>query len=534
MNGLAGAGLLTRLALRRDRIMLAVWVYAFVATAYVSVTSTRGLFPSLASRQAFAAGAGANRVTVAMYGPNADLPTLGGLATWKMSALGAVLVAVMSILIVSRHTRGDEDAGRLELVSAGAVGRSAPLTAALTVALIADLTLGLLVAVGLAFGGLAGVDSLAFGLGLAAVGAMFAAVTAVAAQVARSSRGTTGIAIGVLGLAYLLRATGDAAPAGSWLTRLSWASPIGWTQQVRPFGPHQWWLFSLTAAFTIAVAGAAFTLARQRDLGSALLPDRPGPAAAGRALRSPLALAWRLQRGPLLAWAGGFAVYGLIMGALAHGVQSLAGNGQAVHEMFTKLGGRGGLETAFLGAIMGVMGLIAAVYAVMAALRLRTEETGQRAEPLLASPVGRIRWALSHLTFALAGPVVLMGLTGLGTGIAYGLGTGDVGAEVPRLLGAALAQLPAIWVLAGIATALFGLLPRLTAATWAVLGAFLFLGEIGSFIGLSHWAMDVSPFIQVPKLPGAAFAAAPLAWLTAIALALAAAGLVGLRRRDLA
>ena len=534
MTGLAGAGLLTRLALRRSRIMLAVWVYAFTATAYASVAGTRGLYPTVASRQAFAAGAGANKVTIALYGPNADLASLGGLATWKMSALGAVLVGVMSILIVSRHTRGDEDAGRLELVSAGAVGRSAPLVSALTVALIANAALGLLVAAGLAIGGAAAADSLAFGLGLAAVGVMFAAVTAVTAQAASSSRGATGLAIAVLAVAYLLRAVGDIANPGSPLGGLTWASPIGWTQAIRPFGPHRWWLFAVAAAFTAVVTGAAFALARRRDLGAGLLPVRPGPAAAGRTLSSPLALAWRLQRGPLLAWAAAFAIYGPVMGALAHGVRSLAGDSRATHELFTKLGGPGGLETAFLASVMGIMGLIAAVYATWAALRLRAEETGERAEPVLATAVGRTRWALSHLTIAALGSALLMTLTGLGMGIAYGIGTGDVGTEVPRLLGAALAQLPAIWVLAGLGAALFGLAPRLTAAAWAVFGLILFLGELGPFLGLSHWALDVSPFAHVPKLPGAVFTVTPLAWLTVVALALAAAGLAGLRRRDIA
>ncbi len=534
MTGLAGAGLLTRLALRRSRIMLAVWIYAFIATAYASIAGTKDLYPSLPSRAAFPAGAGANKVTVALYGPNADLSSLGGLATWKMSALGAVLVAVMSILIVSRHTRGDEDAGRLELVSAGAVGRSAPLVSALTVALIANAAVGLLVAAALAAGGAPGVDSLAFGLGLMAVGVMFAAVTAVTAQAAGSSHGATGLALAVLAVAYLLRAVGDIANPGSPLGGLTWASPIGWTQQVRPFGPHHWWLFAVAAAFTAAVTGAAFALASRRDVGAGLLPVRPGPAAGGRTLASPLALAWRLHRGPLLAWAAGFAVYSPIMGALAHGVQTLVGDSRAAHELFTKLGGQPGVEAAFLSAVMGIMGLIAAVYATWAALRLRTEETAQRAEPVLATSVGRTRWALSHLAFAVAGPALLMTVTGLGMGIAYGIGTGDVGAEVPRLLGAALVQLPAIWLLAGLGVALFGLAPRLTAAAWAAFGLILVIGEIGPFIGLSHWAMDVSPFVHVPKLPGAAFTILPLAWLTAIALALSAAGLTGLRRRDIA
>ncbi|HKA96329.1 MAG TPA: ABC transporter permease, partial [Streptosporangiaceae bacterium] len=190
---LTGTGILTRLALRRDRIMIAAWVYVLTAFAYVSVVSTKKLYPTAASRQEFATGAGADRVTRAIYGPSGDLHTLGGLATWKLSVFGVVAVAVMSMFIVVRHTRGDEDAGRLELVGAGAVGRLAALTSGLLTALLANLGVALLVAVGLAVPGLPWGDSLAFGLGMAAAGCVFAAITAVAAQLAGSRRPAIGI-----------------------------------------------------------------------------------------------------------------------------------------------------------------------------------------------------------------------------------------------------------------------------------------------------------------------------------------------------
>ena len=45
--------------------------------------------------------------------------------------------------------------------------------------------------------------------------------------------------------------------------------------------------------------------------------------------------------------------------------------------------------------------------------------------------------------------------------------------------------------------------------------------------------LDLSPFAHLPKLPAAAFTATPVAWLVAVALLLAAAGLAGFRRRDL-
>src|SRR5207249_10288575 len=130
---------------------------------------------------------------------------------------------------VVRHPGVAREAGRLERVAAGAVGRSAALTAGLLAALLVCLGVGLMVVVGLTVGGLPGVDSLGFGLGVTGVGCVCAAITALAAQLAASARTTIGIVTSVLGLSYLLRAVGDAANPGSWPTALSWVSPIGWT-----------------------------------------------------------------------------------------------------------------------------------------------------------------------------------------------------------------------------------------------------------------------------------------------------------------
>jgi ABC-2 type transport system permease protein len=51
MTSLAGAGTLTRLALRRDRIMMAAWIYALAVVAYASVAATKKLYTSLPWRR---------------------------------------------------------------------------------------------------------------------------------------------------------------------------------------------------------------------------------------------------------------------------------------------------------------------------------------------------------------------------------------------------------------------------------------------------------------------------------------------------
>jgi len=169
-----------------------------------------------------------------------------------------------------------------------------------------------------------------------------------------------------------------------------------------------------------------------------------------------------------------------------------------------------------------------------AVLRLRAEETSGLAEPLLAAAVSRTRWGLSHVAVAVFGTAVLLALGGLATGLGYGLRAGSAGQQAARMIGAAMAQLPASLVIAGVAVALVGLLPGASVAgAWTVLGLVVVVDLFGQVLQLSHWALDVSPFTHAPKLPGGTVHAAPLLWLCLAALAFTVVGLAALRRRDI-
>jgi ABC-2 type transport system permease protein len=526
MTPFTGTRALTRLALRLDRVRLTVWVLAIALLPAATAAQYKKLYPTEQSIQQVS-GVITNPSLVALNGPLFGV-SLGGLTAWKIVATDLILVALMSLLTVVRHTRAEEETGRLELVRAGVVGRYAPLTAALLVAGLANLAIVALVALGLVGTGLPVAGSVALGLAIGLAGLMFAAVAAAAAQLTESARSATAVAAAVLGASYLLRAIGDTGP--TWLT---WLSPIGWAIRTRPFAGDRWWVLGLAVGFVAVLTAVAYALVGRRDLDAGLLPQRPGPAQASPRLRSTLALAWRLHRGILIGWVVGLALWGATLGGAADGIGHAVGANQQITDLLARMGGRKGLVDAYLAAVFGITGLIAAAYAVQATLRLRAEETSGRVEPLLATQVGRIRWALSHLAFALLGTAVLLAVAGAGAGLVYGLQIHDVGGQVPRLLAAALVQLPAAWILAGLGAALFGLAPRLAALTWAGLIACLLLLELGVLLGLSQWLVDVSPFAHVPKLPGTAFTATPLLWLTGITVALAAAGLAGFRRRDI-
>ncbi|HVN13632.1 MAG TPA: ABC transporter permease [Kineosporiaceae bacterium] len=523
---LVGTTRMIGLAGRRDRWLLSAWLIGLAAMAGVSAKATVDLYPDVASREEAARSINASAALVALYGRIYDPGSLGEVSMIKLTAFGSALVGVLMLFIVVRHTRAEEEEGRLELLSGGRLGHGAPLAAALVLADGASLLLGLLTAAALAGAGLPVAGSVAFGLGWTATGVAFASVGAVVAQVTTSARAARGLGLVVLSIAYALRAIGDLAePGPSWL---SWLSPIGWTQQVRAFAGDRWWVLLLPLALSALLVPAAFVLRVRRDLGAGLLADRPGPARGS--IDGVRDLAVRLQGRILLGWAVGFAIGGVLLGSIASSITDFLASDSA-RQFFSKLGGSQSLIDSFIGAELGILGAIAAAYGISAAGRLRTEEVEGHVEPLLATTTTRLRWAASHVTVALLGVVILMVVAGVAMGTATALALHD-GAQFGRVLAVALAQIPAAWVMTGLVVTLFGWAPRATPAAWGVFAVFLTLGEFGVLWNAPAWLMDLSPFQHTPRLPVTSGWALPLSALTLVAATLVAAGLAGWRERD--
>ena len=189
--------------------------------------------------------------------------------------MGAAMVGLLSLVLMVRHTRGEEEAGLTELVGAGVVGRWAQVAAAAIVVGATDLVLALLTAVSLAASGLGLVGALSFGLAWFVTGVTFAAVAAVTAQLTSTSRGASGTASGILGLAYLVRAVADGSTDGN-LSGLRWMSPVGWAQEVHAFGDIRWAVSALGVGAALVLVAVALALVDRRDLGAGMMPTAPG------------------------------------------------------------------------------------------------------------------------------------------------------------------------------------------------------------------------------------------------------------------
>ncbi|MFW3170407.1 ABC transporter permease [Geodermatophilus sp. CPCC 206100] len=522
---LAGTGTLVRATLRRERVRLPVWIAVAAGLVATQSVSSQAVYDTPADLAAYQASVGSNAATIALAGPPVGLDTVAGAVAFEISAFVVLVTTLMVMTTTGRHTRGDEEAGRTELLRATRVGRHAPVLAAVLVSTLACVVTAVAIGAVATATGLPAGGSFLLGASVGAAGLVFTGVTAVAAQVTGSLRAAYGIVGTVFAVAFVLRAVGDIEG-----NALVWTSPIGWAQAVHPYSGNRAWPLLVCLAATAVLLAAAVALLDRRDLGAGLLASRPGPASAPRSLLSPLGLAFRLQRAALFGWTAGLILLGLVYGALAESVETLFADNPEARAF---LPDADSLVDAYLATTLAINALLAGAYAVSAVLRARAEESAGRAEPVLATATSRAAWLGSHAAVALLGSALLVLASGAAIGAVRAAATGDP-AELGRLVAAALGHLPAVWVLAGVALALTGLLPRAAAAgAWTAVAYVAVTTLLAGSLDWPGWIDDLSPLSWTPAVPVEPERALPLAVLTAVAAGLAALGLAAFRRRDL-
>lgn len=535
MSALTGTGALIRIHLRRDRWMFLWWTLGVALLYWSQGVSLPGVYATQDELATAAASMEGNAAFIAMVGPARALDTVGGQVFWQSAAMGAIMVGLMSMFLVGRHTRAEEESGRDELLRGAAVGRLAPLGAAVVVAAVANLVVGLGVTLSLLtirqdspLRGmpLAVADSVATGVGLTLVGWVFTGTALVAAQLTQSTRAMYGIAGAVVGVAYGLRAVGDVG-AGA----LSWVSPIGWYQAMHPFSGLRWWPAAAMLAAAAVTLAAAYALFQRRDIGSGLMAARPGPASAGASLRSGMGLAWRLQRGSVYGWSIGMLLGGLSYGSIGNSVEDLLGDSGFATDAMTA-GMTDDLVDGFYATSMVMLALIASGFAISSTLRPRAEEEAGHLESLAATGLSRRSWLAGHALMTVAGTFVVMLAAGVGLGVGYAATTGDGGA-VLRYGVPTLAWVAPVLVLSALARLLYGLAPRTLVLAWLPLVFAVVTLLFAEAFRFPEWVRDISPFSHLALAPAEDFRLLPVVTVAALAAAISAAGQMAFSRRDI-
>ena len=532
LGTLAGTGKLLRFYLRRTRIYLLSWLAGLSLFTWAIAAALPGMYETPQDR----VEAGITLDTPAfraMTGPAEYIEAYGDSAAamfaHQMIMWSVAVVAVMFILLVTRLTRADEETSRSEVIRSQPVGRRADLAATLILSFLAAIALAVLTA--LAVSGMEGVDfegAALYGLAYGAVGFAFAAITAVAAQLASYGSTSNGLGFIALGYAFIMAAAANAE--SGWI---AWLSPIAWAEWTFVFTPEQnWWPIVVAVGFSAVTVWVAFALVGRRDFGAGMFPNRPGRPVAGPGLRSTQALTFRLTRGTMWAAAITMAVLGIVYGAVVGGADDFAeGLSEAQRQVFTGAGGS--VTDSFIAIISMVTGFVAALFGLLVIGRARKEETGGRGELLAASPVPRSAWPGSYLPAAIAisgGGMVIGALFLAMTGAAS---AGD-GSRFGEILLAGLIQIPAAWVIVALAFATLAWLPRAGWLRWLPWVYFFIVGYYGGLLtDIPQSAKNVSPFEHVSDYPAQDAPWTAVAVLLVIAAAITALGYLGVRRRDL-
>ena len=525
---LTGTRPLLAVSLRQDARNIAPWVLLISVLSVSSVLAYAWVFPDPADRAALAATLGANPALSLIFGPARDLSTADGFNAWRAGALGAFFAGLMSILIVVRNSRANEDSGQAELLASSVLARQSRLAVALLMAALASLALGVVcfLLTVLAGGGL--LATLLLSATFAASGLMFAGVAAVAAQLGSDARTASSIAVATLGICYVLRGYLDSSGAPDWAT---WLTPLGWLEKVAPATDDNPWPLLPALALALLLVGLAFALQSRRDFGQGMIATRPGPADAGLA-GNVWGFALTLHRPAIIAWLIAFTGLGVLFGNLASSVGDLITANPAMAAIIASgAASPADFSFAFLVTIQQIVAIVAAVMGVQIVLRLHAEEIDFRVEPLLAGSLRRTTYLASNAVVAYAGPALGLVVAGLGMGLVAS--AQDESIAMLDVVKQALVTIPATWTLVALALAAVGAAPSKRLVAWVGVVATFGLTILGPTFNLPDWALDLSPLRHVPNVTAASPDWVGLVWLSGIVVLLSVVGFAGFRRRDI-
>ena len=505
---LKGTGRLLRLNIRRDRVKVPVVIAAFALLVPSMVAGVTEVFASDAERKEGMLFLAANPV-MRLFG----LPTgdgFGDLIMLRAFMTLATVAALVSIFLVIRHTRQNEELGRSELVGSLPVGRWAALVAALLWSVVASLLIGVAVTLGLltsdefAVGG-----AVAMGAAVTSVGVAFAGVAAIFAQLTHSSRGANSLSSLVLIVSFMLAGLasvfGEIDETGfavepMWLI---WLSPIGWAQLVQPFAGEHWVYFVVPLLFLVACVAAALHLQSRRDIGRSIFSTRLSRGTAPRYLASVVGISWRLDRVAFASWLAGITALAAIYGSVAGDVEELLGTAEGFAEVFVAATGSTEILNAYFGAVMGLTAVFVVVFGAQLMVRMRQNELGPL-ESMLATMVGRMHYFVTQLVMVLLAVTLLSIVIGVVVALtAYTSLDNPAGDLMKEIYVGALVQLPAIALTLSVLALVYALVPRAAnALIWLVVFMVVLLGPFFSgLFNFPDWVSNVSPFTHIPSVP---------------------------------
>ena len=525
-NSFARLGTYLRFLFRRERLISPIWILCLSGI----VVAFAALYPALVPGEIEMLQLATSMSTpamVAMMGNPYGFEQLSQASVMAQECLiwYLIAVAIMNIFLINRHTRADEELGRLEMFRAMPVGRLTGSLATIKFAFGANLLVSVLTAlflIVLNIGGTTVAGAFTIGFVIGAVGFVFAGLTLFAAQIFTTAHGVSGFGFIMLGLFYVMRAMGDVSG-----NALSDISPFGLGLKVEAFYSNEVLplIILLIEGFVLSIA--ALVICAVRDHGAGILPARKGRAFASLFLRNSLGLAWRVSRGTSIGWAIGMFVLGASYGSVCSDINSFVEGNEMMQQVLGVDGTQVILDN-YVALIFMIMSLVVSVPVVLTAMRISGEERRGRLEQIYGKSVDRLHLYSSFIIVAILESIVLIFLLALGLAAAS---NGELALDSVVPIG--LCYLPAILTIAGFGILLVGLSPKLNVLVWVVFAYTFVIMYFGRMMDIPEWVKRATPFGNIPQLPIEEFTIIPLIVLTIIAAGLAMVGLWNYKRRDI-
>jgi ABC-2 type transport system permease protein len=524
------SGAIARRTFADSRVRTLSFGLFFALVALADAVGYRHTYPTLAERLDFARTFGTNKTVQLFYGAPHELVTVGGYTAWRFGGIVAVFAAFWALLATVRATRGEEEAGRQELVLAAPVGRRSAFLAAMSAVAVAAALLWLACLLGLAAARLPLGGSAFLALAVVSPVPVFAGAGALAGQLAPTRRLALELGSAALALAFLLRVVADTSAHLGWVR---WTTPLGWAEELRPFADPRPAVLLLPLVVGMLLLVPAGAIAVRRDIGTGLLRANDEAAPRLRLLTSPTRLAFRRELGALAGWAVGTGLFALVVGLLSTSFTK-ANLSAGVREQLHRIGGTSiATPAGAIGFYFLFFVLVISLFGCSQVAAARHEEADQQLETVLAQPVARRRWLGGRLLLAAAGAV---GLALVAAVLAWvGAASQHAGISATRMLEAGANTLPAALLFLALGALAFALVPRASIGIAYGLVSLGFVWDLfGALLGAPGWLLDLTPFEHVGLVPGQPFRTGAAVVMLAIAAAASLAALWSFDRRDLA
>ncbi len=370
---------------------------------------------------------------VNLFGKPVELGTLGGYMTWKYGAIFALGAALWSIFALSGTLAGEAGRGSLDVVAAAPFGRRRialeKLAAHVTMLGLAMAIVALCITVSSnVFGDAALGDqipplsAIGFVLWVGGLALCFGGLAWALGPVLGRA-GAAGLASAAMVILWI--ANGFTA-----LNPIAVFSPFRWTSDhIALVGRYDWGGLLLVGGVAVVLLAIGIALFERRDLGVTLGWSLPGMPTWILGVRGPISRAFGEQLPRATWWGIGMGLTGMmlvsIVGSFAEQIAKDPSLGQTFSTIFP------GFDTRTAGGWLQLYAQLLVIAVGFAGVtfvsKWASDETGNRLEELLATPMTRSRWVISGGVAALGAVVVLNVL--LAVGIALGSAAGGVSAS---------------------------------------------------------------------------------------------------------